>query len=289
MTLKSLALGLILLATTAVCWAGSFTGPSGALFLTDSTNSTIYVVQGNSVVASFPEAYAGSFSESVIAVTAGNGIATRTYYTGDSSGGGQYTLGGTPTGVLYGDPLPAGVTSDFAWDGTSNGVNNFFVEDFGVTGTGSHTETVYATGLDWSNPVALFSVQTIPGTSVGEYRGISYDPLNNSLWLGGWDDEIIADYSLSGTLLSSFVPQSFENGALAFDPSDGTIWVAAGGSNLLDQYSTTGTLLQSGTPIGLPAGTILGGEFIEATPEPATWTAMFSGLVALAGLRRKPR
>jgi len=275
-----------LLAATAA-WAAPFTGPQGTLYLTNSTLGRIYVINGT-LATSFGETYSPGFSESVIAVSGANEIQTRSYYSLDTGHGGQYTFGGTPTGVNYGNPNPAGLTADFAYDGTTDGFNNYFVEDFGVTPSNSHTENVYRTDTNWQNPVVLFSVQTNPGVSQGEFRGISYDQFNNSLWVSGWNDNVIRDYAMDGTLLSSFVPSgSFSNVALAFDPHDHTLWTIGGLTNVLYQYDTNGNLLQSGTPAGLPTGQYLGGEFVDPIPEPATWTAMLSGIGMLAGFRRR--
>jgi hypothetical protein len=286
MKFASLARIVPCVAIATACWAAPFTGPTSVLYLTNSSNSTIYEVQGGSVIAAIPEAYSGSFSESVIAVSWNNGIDTRSYYNLDSGHGGQYGLDGVSTGVTYGDPTPSGISTNFGWDGASDGVHNFFLEDFGVTPSGSHTENVYETGLDWSNPVALFSVQTVPGSSTGEFRGITYDGANNSLWVSGWNDHVIRDYSMTGQLLSSFVPVSFSNSALAYDAADNTLWMSGGATNTLYQYDTSGNLLQSGTPVGLVSGTYLGGE-MEVTPEPGTLMALLTGLAGLAGLRRK--
>ena len=81
---------------------------------------------------------------------------------------------------------------------------------------------------------------------------------------------MIADYSLTGTLLSSFATGTDFMAELAFDPADGTLWFTYAGTNELFQYSTSGTFLQSGEPNGLPGGFYFAGEFAEPEPEPAT-------------------
>jgi hypothetical protein len=288
MTFKALLKSALFVTLATSCWAAPFTGPASILYLTNAANSTIYEVQGGSVIGTFPETYGGTFSEAVLAISNANGIDTRSYYNLDTGAGGQYTFGGAATGVTYSDPTPSGIYTDFAYDGTSNGVNNFVMEFYGLTPDGSYTENVYETGLDWQNPVALFSVQTDPGVSKGEFEGIAYDQDNNSLWVSGWDDNVIRDYSMTGVLLSSFVPESYSNSALAYDPSDGTLWMAGDATSVLYQYSTTGTLLQSGTPVGLPTGNYLGGD-MTTIPEPATMTTLLFGLATLAGWRRKRR
>ncbi len=267
----------------------SFTGPTGQLYLTDYATSTVYVVQGSSVVSSFAMAYGGSNSgDGEVAIAVTNTVNTRGDYPPAGTVGGQYTLSGTPTGTTYAYPFPSGIYYEQSYDGTSDGTSNYYVQYFGQGY--NLTENVYQTGLDWSNPVERFSVQTAPG-DWGEYLGISYDAFNNSLWISGWGDQIISDYSLSGQLLSSFVPATNYAGALAFDPSDGTLWYSFAQSNTLYQYDTNGTLLQVGTPSGLPGGSFEGGEFAEArtnsTPEPGSLMLLGTGLLGLGRLVRR--
>src|SRR5438128_679670 len=117
----------VLLAVTAVVTgvsAAPFTGPQGMLYLTNSTLGRIYMVNGTSV-SSFGETYSPGFSESVIAVSGLSEIQTRSYYSLDTGHGGQYTFGGTPTGANYGNPNPAGLVADFAYDGTNDGLHNY--------------------------------------------------------------------------------------------------------------------------------------------------------------------
>ena len=76
------------------------------------------------------------------------------------------------------------------------------------------------------NPVEIFSR---PGASQA-WIGVAYDPQNNSLWISGYRTDVIADYSLNGTLLSSFstgLGTDLEADALGFDPADSTLWFAS--------------------------------------------------------------
>jgi hypothetical protein len=172
--------------------------------------------------------------------------------------------------------IPSVISGGGAYDSTSDGSHNYLM-DYG-------TGTVYLTARDFANPVALFNT--------GAYdMGITYDRANNSLWMSGWGNNAVTDYSLSGTVLSSFSTGQIYNGALALDPADHTLWLVDDESNtanvgLLEQYSTAGALLSTGPYV---AGA-QGGEFDLAptTPEPGTLIMFGSGILGLAGvLRRK--
>src|ERR1051326_3885686 len=94
-----------LVAGGGVAQATPFTGPVSAYYLDDYTNHTIYVVQGASVINSFAWAYGagngadpnsneGNLAVTAVVTTSGFGS-----YSGSPATAGQYTLGGTPTGV----------------------------------------------------------------------------------------------------------------------------------------------------------------------------------------------
>ena len=180
-------------------------------------------------------------------------------------------MAGTPTGTTY--VLPSVFGPDGAYDSTSDGSHNYLVD--------YNNGTVYQTARDYTNPVALFTI-----TSGQNYLGITYDAANNSLWVSGWANTTVADYSLSGTLLSAFSTFHDNNGALALDPADHTLWLVNGITGYLEQYSTSGAELSALGPVGYT----LGGEFnlAPSTPEPSTLIMFGSGILGLAGvLRRK--
>ena len=309
-TLVGLALASSLIGPV---WADTFTGPVGKYYLDNLSNSTIYVVQGTSVVESFPMAYSSAYGEGVLAVS--ETIRTRArYLAGGDLAAGEYTLLGNPTGHSYSTPLiPYSAFS--VYDGTSDGTYNYFVDHNGGMGDQPGNGGVYRTDYYWQDPELLF----YPRFLCPEYQfgcqgvsGISYDPTNNSLWISSKPDTWIADYSLSGVLLAAFdtriwdyriYPPGFAgyNAALALDPADHTLWLTSGGTNLLRQYSldraTFGDLLQMGTPSGLPGASSCeycgpfvnapyyeSGEFRDAAPEPATFVLLLP-VIAVIGFR----
>jgi hypothetical protein len=243
-----------------------FTGPTSPYYIDNFNDHTIYVVQGTSVINSFPWAYGPEGSLAVTNVVSTNGF-------GGSGTAGQYTLGGTPTGTSWPTTLPlTGEVDNIFYDGTSDGTHNYTVENYNDPNT---TAKVIATDLNWQHPVGLFS---LPG-ALQDYMGVAYDPQNDSLWISGYHKDVIADYSLNGTLLSSFTTDlpaiglaGLEAQALGFDPADSTLWFARLGFNTLYQYSTSGVFLQSGIPSGLPTyfgtGGNDSGDFAEPSPVP---------------------
>jgi hypothetical protein len=183
--------------------------------------------------------------------------------------GGQYTLGLTPTGTSY--VLPGFINQSD--DGTSDGTHNYLVDAAGGI--------VYQTARDFTSVVPLFS----PGLPFAE--GITYDPVNKSLWISSFAfNTFIYDYSLSGTLLSSFNVGHSGNFGLAMDPADHTLWLTNDNTLELEQYSTTGALLSLGPSVSGDGGA----EFNLApttVPEPGTLILFGSAIVGLPGLVRR--
>lgn len=274
--------------------ADLFTGPTSPYYLDNYGNDTIYVVQGATVINSFAWAYdtIHPYAEGTLAVS--STVNTRPFPQGSLNAnggiGGQYTLSGTPTGVSEPYTLPPGSgLGEYSYDGTSDGLHNYYVQYYGMDATGHLIENVYQTDLTWQNPTELFSVQSSPG-DFEEYMGIAYDSKDQSLWISGYNDSTINEYSLSGTLLFSFNPGHGLNTALGYDAADNTLWMSFNGPYVLEQYSTTGTLLQFGIPTGLPDELYASGDFSTApaaVPEPSSVVLLLSVLGGFTFLVRK--
>jgi len=246
-------------------------GPISVYYVTAGDETTNWALQGSGVVNSWTQNFTGGGGEYAIAVpgsirTLGNGNS------GDQGPGSDYTLGGTFTGTTYNYP----VGGPLFYDGTSDGTNNYAV-DFS-------TGNVYQTSSVWTSPVILF-------TSAGNL-GITYDNTNNSLWISDWSGTgTIRDYSLAGTLLSSFTTPFGDVTSLAMDYADNTLWM---GSQTTEgtfyQYSRTGVQLSTQVYGALVTQNTLGGEFaITAVPEPATFGMLGLALTALFAARRARR
>ncbi len=251
-------------------WAQTV-GPASPYYITAGSTNAIYVIQGGGIVASFPTVTiaGGGNYEYPIAVY---GSTLRT--TNGVSGllGYEYTLSGTPTGPSYVLPSPIGS----AWDATTDGSHNYLL-DF-------TNGIVYQTGLDYSNPVALFS-----GLGSSASLGITFDPTNNSLWVSGWTTNQVIDFAMNGTQLSSF-PAAVTSSSLvslALDPATGTLWMGTQSTGIFYQYSKSGVLLQTITIPTLAGLDILGGEFaFTAIPESTPLTLLPLGVLTLVGFRR---
>jgi hypothetical protein len=238
-----------------------FAGPISTYYLTAGDQTTNWIIQGDTAQSSSQQYY----QEYAIAVSGGQ---VRTL---GGNGGALYDLSFVYQGVDYTGP-------DYTfYDGTSDGTYNYAVNYF--------SGEVYRTNLDWSNPAPLFN------TGFGGYDaiGITWDSLNNSLWVSQWDGSHIYDFTLAGAVLSSFDAGHSRITSLAMDPADHTLWFGNQGSmGTFEQFSTTGTLLQTQFYENMSGQNTLGGEF-GGVPEPASGFLLGCGLAGLAMLRRRQR
>jgi hypothetical protein len=233
-------------------------GPTGQYVLTAGDQQTDWVVQGTGAAAT----WATTTVEYPVAVLS----TIRTTGPSPGSVGGEYSLVGVPTGTTFTN----GLTSGDIYDGTTDGTYLYAVN----YGDGN----VMRFDLTWSNPQVLFSAGG--GTDV---LGITYDPTNNSLWVSGWNTGTITDYSLTGTVLSSFTVPYTEISCLAFDYSDDTLWFGSQNTQgTFYQYSRTGTSLGSQSYASLTTQNTLGGEFpLSAARGPGIPLLGVLGLAAL--------
>jgi hypothetical protein len=243
-------------------------GPLDPLYLT--ANGQLLKIQGNSATAvSTVSPY-----ESAIAVT----DTIRTVSWSNLSccdAGAQYTTSLVSTGVSYSNPV-----GNQLIDGTSDGTYNYAVLWYEYSDTATNVDKVYRFNADWTNPVALF---TVPAADT---IGISYDGANNSLWVQSRTDQTVSDYTLGGTLLSTFSTVEEDIG-LAYDPGDGTLWTSDWASGYLHQYSTSGTELGTKAYAALSSNRANGLDFAEtasapSTPEPGTIFMVSVGVALLA-------
>ena len=250
--------------------AGS--GPVSKLYLTAGEQGHNFIIQGSTVTQS----NVAVGKEYAIAVS--GDVRTLIPSSEGSTGGANYDLNFTDTGGRY--------TSTFNFfDGTTDGTHNYSV-NYNIG-----SENVYQTDRNWQTPVALFQVPEA-------YFGITYDRTNNSLWISNFHGTTVGDYSLTGTLLSSFNTTFNSITCLSLDPADNTLWMGSQNTKgTFYQYSKGGVFLQSDTYAALANQNTLGGEFNIAAPAvPEASTTVSLGLLLVLGLggvtiaaRRKTR
>jgi hypothetical protein len=260
-------------------------GPIGTYYITDSNNPVTGAATLDGIKGSSYNSNANySAFESPIAVFAGPNVVRTTGDQGTRTGG-EYTgvdsLTVIKDGTTYtNNGFGLGPFNHFFFDGTTNGVNNFAVE-YGNNGA------VVATDTSWGGlSTVLFT------TGIGNDYGITYDKWNDSLWIQNYGTGNVTDYSMAGTILSSFggVHDGGAKTALAMD-IDRTLWFAnLARPGTLDHYDVNGNFLGTASYTGL--GVAHGGEIAQdfntsAVPEPGSiFSAALGGLITLGWLGR---
>lgn len=164
--------------------------------------------------------------------------------------GAEYDLNGVDLGTRFTHPTGPGRS----WDGTTDGTLYYAIDSAGG---------VYSYARDWSNPVLLFDA--------GGIGSLTYDPSANSLWVSQFSTMTITQYSLTGTVLSSFSTGHTQNMALALDHADGTLWLHDRTTQgTFEQWSRSGMLLNRIAVPGMNTQNALGGEM--QFPRSATCT-----------------
>jgi hypothetical protein len=265
MKTKNVLCGLALLALAGTAEAA---GPTSTLYLTaGDQHHNLEVLAGTTTAIVSTQEETSANGEYPIAVSGG------TIRTGGNGQFGAPRLGSTyDLNFNYIGPRLANPLNNIL-DGTTDGKHNY--------GINFQSGGVYQCNLDWSSPTPMFNA-----TGGSPFLGISYDPFNNSLWVGNGGDSI-TDYSLTGTPLSSFSTPGSADFALAFDGADGTLWAMSGfDSGSFNQYSTSGTLLQTMNITN--NDNIIGGEFaLVSVPEPTTLALASLGGLSLMLFRRQ--
>jgi hypothetical protein len=159
-------------------------------------------------------------------------------------------------------------------DGTTDGTYNYAIQ--------WATGQVFRANLDWSG---MSSTPLFTTTVASDLMGITYDSGSGNLWVS--NGNMAFEYTLGGSLVSSFA-HTAGRGGLAYDATTDSLWFVPNiGSNALLQYSTSGVLLNTrSTPNR--GGNFWGAEITAAVvPEPTTLALFGVGLAALHARRRR--
>jgi len=232
-------------------------GPLSEYFV--SSASEIAVIQGSGV----DRAWARIEGNSALPIVVRDTVFS--FSTNPGGTGAEYTQGGVPTGNTNTNTTAG---TQFL-DGATDGAFNYSVD--------IASGDVVRFDPDWTNPSTLFTLS-------GAWAGITFDRVTDTLWISSWTAGTVANYTLGGALLSSFLTGHNQNTALALDPLDGTLWLHDRGSLgdsqglRFEQWTTAGVMLDSIRYAGLINTNLHGGEF--AIPEPSSF--LLSAVCAMA-------
>jgi hypothetical protein len=231
------------------------------MYLFAGDNSTGFIVNTNT--SSFTTF--ATFSVGYPVAIVGNSIVLQNRDDDAGIGGATYDLSGNLTGSIPGQDTAVSQLLD----GTTDGTTNYAIQCC------NDTTSVWAASLTWQNFTPLFAVP--------EGSGITFDSADNSLYVVDFSGNL-SQYSLTGTLLNSYVVPGGIDAGLSYDSATGTLWGTINGTDSVVQETTTGTVLQTLTVTGLSNFNIYGGEIAagdSAVPEPGTTLLVGAALAAL--------
>lgn len=206
-------------------------------FLMTGDQATFHVVQNGVLVRSWGIAAGTDDYQYPIAVAG----TVRAMGADTADIGAEYDLNGNDLGTRFVQP---GSPVGRCWDGTTDGLNNYAIDTGGMVWRFDHA---------WANPAALFDA--------GGIGSVTYDPVNQTLWVGQFGTSTITEYSLGGTVVSSFTTGHTKNMALALDHADGTLWLHdRNAQGTFEQWTRSGTMLQRIAVAGMSGENVLGGE-----------------------------
>lgn len=224
------------LAALAFTTAGPATAQTSEYFVMAGDQATFHVLQGGVLVRSWSPAPGTAQYQYPLVVA----DTIRTMGANAGEIGAEYDLNGNDLGTRY--THPTGPTR--SWDGTTDGTYHYAIDSGGG---------VYRFNRDWSNPTMLFSA--------GGLGSLTYDPTNNSMWVSQFSTSTITEYTLGGTVLSSFSTGHSQNMALALDHADGTLWLHDRTTRgTFEQWTRSGTRLARIAVPGMSTENALGGE-----------------------------
>lgn len=249
--------GLLVSVAGVLAVAGAAAGQTDRLYITDGDSQRLAIVQGG-VLQSVKTTHVRGYP---IVVNSSLWIGD---YNGNQPNAIEYDLDGNATGAT----VP--YTPIFAVDAGSDGGQSFQLGN-----AFNSNATVYAGGAQFENSTPLFDVQG------SDLVGITYDTANGSIWVS--DQSQLYEYSLGGSLLSSFSHQS-GRGCIAYEASSDSIWYVTNGSDTITQYAKNGKVLNT-LQVGGLASNNWGAEFAARVPTPGA-AALF-GMAAVVGTRRR--